>query len=67
MVSSRNELTYEAFLYLTQQAGLALTPEHDEELFSYVKNVLLSLDGLSTIDVGNSEPPMMFIPAQEKA
>lgn len=67
MVSTSNDLPYDAFLYLMRQSGVDLKPEHEQELFSYVKNVLLSLGDLGSIDVGSTEPPMMFIPAQEDA
>ena len=65
MVSNTNELPHEAFLYLIRQSGIDLDPSHDKELFDYVKSVLSSLDPLTSIDVRTTEPPMMFIPAQE--
>ena len=65
MVSNTNELPHVAFLYLIRQSGISLGPGHDKELFDYVKSVLSSLDPLRSIDVGSTEPPMMFIPAQE--
>ena len=65
MVSNTNELSHEAFLYLIRQSGIDLDTGHDKELFDYVKSGLSSLDPLRSIDVGSTEPPMMFIPAQE--
>ena len=55
-------LSKEAFLYMGASAGIDVTGEHGEELFSIVQATLAGLDSLKDIDVTDAEPDMAFAP-----
>ena len=55
-------LSKEAFLYMAASAGIDVTGEHGEELFSIVQATLAGLDSLKDIDVTDAEPDMAFAP-----
>ena len=56
------QLSKEAFLYMAASAGIDVTGEHGEELFSVVQATLAGLSSLKDIDVTNTEPDMSFAP-----
>ena len=55
-------LSKEAFLYMAASAGIDVSGEHGEELFSFVQATLASLESLRDIDVTDAEPDMAFAP-----
>ena len=58
-------LSKEAFLYMAASAGIDVSGEHGEELFSIVQATLAGLDSLKDIDVTGAEPDMSFAPGGE--
>ena len=55
-------LSKEAFLYMAASAGIDVSGEHGEELFSIVQATLAGLESLKDIDVTDAEPDMSFAP-----
>ncbi len=55
-------LSKEAFLFMASSAGIDVTGEHGEELFSIVQATLAGQDSLKEIDVADAEPDMSFAP-----
>jgi len=55
-------LSKEAFLYMAASAGIDVSGEHGEELFSIVQATLAGLESLKDIDVTGTEPDMAFLP-----
>ena len=55
-------LSKEAFLYMAASAGIDVSGEHGEELFSIVQATLAGLESLKDIDVTDTEPDMSFEP-----
>ena len=56
------KLSKEAFLYMAASAGIDVSGEHGEELFSIVQATLAGLESLKDIDVTDTEPDMAFLP-----
>ena len=56
------KLSKEAFLYMAASAGIDVSGEHGEELFSIVQATLAGLESLKDIDVTDTEPDMAFSP-----
>ncbi len=56
------KLSKEAFLYMAASAGIDVSGEHGEELFSIVQATLAGFDSLKDIDVTDTEPDMAFAP-----
>ena len=56
------KLSKEAFLYMAASAGIDVSGEHGEELFSIVQATLAGLESLKDIDVTGTEPDMAFLP-----
>ena len=54
-------LSREAFLTLAAAAGIDVSGEHGEELFTFVGDTLASLESLKDLDVAEAEPPIAFI------
>ena len=57
------KLSKEAFLFMAASAGIDVSGEHGEELFSIVQATLSGLESLKDIDVTDAEPDMSFAPA----
>ncbi|PKB65987.1 MAG: hypothetical protein BZY81_08370 [SAR202 cluster bacterium Io17-Chloro-G4] len=57
-----SRLSKEAFLFMAESAGIDVTGEHVDELFSIVQATLAGLDSLKEIDVTDAEPDMSFAP-----
>lgn len=57
-----SRLSKEAFLFMASSAGIDVSGEHGEELFSIVQATLAGLDSLKDIDVTDAEPDMTFAP-----
>ena len=55
-------LSKEAFLYMAASAGIDVSGEHGEELFSIVQATLAGLDSLKGMDVTDAEPDLAFAP-----
>ena len=64
-MAAAGPLTWEAFLYLAQQAGLDVNSPHMQELYAYAQNTLASIEPVQKIDLAGAEPDMAFIPRQE--
>ena len=47
---------------MAASAGIDVSGEHGEELFSFVQATLASLDSLKDFDVTDAEPDMTFAP-----
>ena len=56
------KLSKEAFLDMAASAGIDVSGEHGEELFSIVQATLAGLESLKDIDVTDTEPDMAFLP-----
>ena len=61
MVQSR-ELSREAFLRMAESVGLDIQDPHMEALYTYVQNVLKSVEPLDELDLDDMEPDFQFVP-----
>ena len=55
-------LPKDAFLFMAASAGIDVSGEHGEDLFTIVQATLAGLDSLKVIDVTDTEPDMSFAP-----